>query len=170
MAADVIVRPIVELDAVTLKANEFPGETIILPVYSWENGPGASSNERKVVPPETDDTEDCAVIALTFVLLKLLFAGVSVEGAVNVPDFTRTALPDSDESSEDPPILPVTRDTYIVFPLPTGLVILKEIVAEVRPSTTKAEFDPFTLYKLPTWLALLSGEEMIPGDWYVFVI
>lgn len=100
----------------------------------------------------------------------MLFAGVSVDGAVNVPDFTSTELPDSDESSEDPPTLPVTRDTYIVLPLPTGLKIIREMVAKVRPSTTKAEFEPFTLYKLPPWLALLSGGEMIPGDWYVFII
>ncbi|GAA3314813.1 hypothetical protein GCM10020331_008320 [Ectobacillus funiculus] len=43
---------------------------------------GLAETKVKVVPPETAGTEDCAVIALTFVLLKLLFDGVSVEGAV----------------------------------------------------------------------------------------
>lgn len=118
--------------------------------------------------PDVDD--DCAVTTLAVVLLKLLLVGVWDAAPDNVPPLNKVVLPKSDESREEPPMLPVNREMYTVLPLLDGLDSRRENVADVKPSTTKAEAEPVRLNKLPALPALVSGGAEMSGVWTVLVI
>jgi hypothetical protein len=109
-------------------------------------------------------------MALAAGLARLLFTGVTVEGEVTVPPLTIVNVPEMEVSSEVPPILPLMRDKYKVLPLPAGLLIRTEMIAEVRPSTMVAEFEAFAEYNTADSEALISGGALMSGAPKVFVI
>jgi hypothetical protein len=122
------------------------------------------------LPPEIAAVEDWTVMALAAELARLLFTGVTVEGVVIVPPLTIVNVPEMEVSSEVPPILPLMRDKYKVLPLPAGLLMRTEMIAEVRLSTMVAEFEALAEYNTADSEALISGGALMSGARKVLVI
>lgn len=82
-------------------------------------------------------------MTLAAALARLLFTGVRVDGEVSVPPRTSVKLPEMEVSTEVPPMLPLTRERYKVLPLPAGLLMRTEMVAERSERTIVAELEAF---------------------------
>jgi hypothetical protein len=92
------------------------------------------------------------VIALTFVLPKNVLNGVGVDPPVRVPPDEMVSV----AAAEDPPEI---FETYIVTPLPPGLVTCR---SKFCPPATEVDPD-VTTYNTPAFAALPSGLDSTAG-------